>query len=50
MHKSFNPSYFNVNERAANRLSFSIILLTNWDKTVLDTMNEHVDPTTVALA
>ena len=50
MHRSFSPSYFNVNASAANLLSRSIKRVTNLDRTVLETINEHTDPSTVPVA
>lgn len=47
--RSARPSYLSVRARAANRLSFSIRRFTNPESTVLDTMKEHVEPTTVAV-
>lgn len=49
IHSNLRPSYLRVKESAANLLSRSIRRLTNLDKTVRDTMNEHVDPKTVAV-
>lgn len=47
--RSARPSYLSVRARAANRLSCSIRRFTNPESTVLDTMKEHVEPTTVAV-
>lgn len=49
MQRSFSPSYFSVSDSAANLLSRSIRRLTNLESTVRETMNEAVDPTTVAV-
>lgn len=50
IHRSLRPSYLRVKARAANRLSFSIKRLTNLERIVRDTINEHVEPIIVALA
>ena len=50
IHRSFKPSCFSTRERAANLLSFATSRLTKLESTVLETMKEHVDPTTVAVA
>lgn len=49
IHSSLSPSYLSVKESAANLLSRSIRRLTNLDRMVRDTMNEQVDPKTVAV-
>ena len=49
MQRSFSPSYLSVSDSAANLLSRSIKRLTNLESTVRETMNEAVDPTTVAV-
>lgn len=48
MHSSLSPSYFNVRERAAKRLSRATSRWTNLERTVRDAMNEQVDPSIVA--
>lgn len=50
MQRSFKPSCFKVNESAANRVSFSINRRTKLRRTVLETIKEKNDPTTVAVA
>lgn len=50
MHKSFRPSCFNTKDKALNLVSFATSRCTKFDRTVLDTTKEHVDPTIVAVA
>src|ERR1700733_1197218 len=45
---SFSPSCFNVNVRAAKRLSLATRRSTYFRKTVRDTKKEKVEPATVA--
>lgn len=49
IHSNLRPSYLRVKESAANLLSRSIKRLTNLDSIVRDTINEQVDPNTVAV-
>jgi len=50
MQSNLRPSCFSVRDNAANRLSFAISRWTNFERMVLETMNEHKDPITVAEA
>ena len=48
MHKSLRPSCFKTSESAANRVSFSTRPRANLESIVLETINEHRDPATLA--
>lgn len=48
--KSFKPSCFKTRDSASYLLSFATSRLTKLERSVRETMNEHVDPTIVAEA
>lgn len=50
MHRSFKPSCLSTKDSAANLLSFATSRWTKFVSKVLETMKEHVDPITVAVA
>ena len=50
MTRSFRPSCFKTRERASNLLSFATSRFTKLERSVRETMKEHVDPTIVAEA